>query len=164
MISIYLRKKSLLNYAPCVPLLLRALIIDTRLHAFTLINIRLTHLFLLYIMLLQLKAKVPLFCVCTPINHSPLPALSFLLFFRIKLFYIFIFFLLFQTVGYTIVYTIIFQQHFHIFCSIFINKHSVFTHLTHGQILLEFLQFKHRKFFQTIQYVAIISHKFLIIT
>ena len=120
--------------------------------------------FLLYIMLLQLKAKVPLFCVCTPINHSPLPALSFLLFFRIKLFYIFIFFLLFQTVGYTIVYTIIFQQHFHIFCSIFINKHSVFTHLTHGQILLEFLQFKHRKFFQTIQYVAIISHKFLIIT
>ena len=30
--------------------------------------------FLLYIMLLQLKAKVPLFCVCTPINHSSLPA------------------------------------------------------------------------------------------
>ena len=45
-----------------------------------------------------------------------------------------------------------------------LNKSPIFTHLTHGKILQELFQFKQWNFFLNIQWVIIISHKFLIIT
>ena len=107
-----------------------------------------------------------MFCVCASINHSTPVSLSYLLFYHIKLLCMLFFFLLLYAIGYTIIYTIILQQHFTFSFLFFnkLNKHPMFTHLTHGPILQELLQFKHWHFFKNIQWVAIISHKLLIIT
>ena len=44
------------------------------------------------------------------------------------------------------------------------NKHPIFTHLTHGQLLYKLLNFKHWHIFENIQWLPKISQKFLIIT
>ena len=53
-------------------------------------------------------------------------SLSSLLFYHIKLFYGLhaFFILLFPAIGYTAIYTIILQQHFQIFCSVFLLKYT----------------------------------------
>ena len=101
-------KRRLLN---CAPSRLRALAIsDKRLRAYvsypSLIRTlcacaplsssisALGAFFLSCVVLFQLKGKIPMFCVCAPINHSHLP-LSSLLFCHIKLFYMLLVFVLF---------------------------------------------------------------------
>ena len=91
------------------------------------------------------------------------PSLYSLLFHHRKMFYM-LFILIYW---YTIIHTIILQQHFHIFCYMVfkkLNKHPIFTHLTHGQLLYKLLNFKHWHIFENIQWLPKISQKFLIIT
>ena len=86
-----------------------------RLRAFTLINKRLTRLYLVLYWLLQLKIKVPMFCMRAPINHLPLASL---LPFRIYAFFI----ILLHFIGFTVIYTITLQQYFLISFPAFLLK------------------------------------------
>ena len=69
------------SYAPSLSLI-------RTLRAFTLINNRITRLFLSCVVFFQLKGKVPMFCVCAPVNQRP-TSLSSLLFYHIKLLHVF---------------------------------------------------------------------------
>ena len=80
-ISIYLM--SLLSCAPCAPTPLRALrIINTRFTRLYPNEFALRDFVLSCVVLLQLKCKVPMFCMCAAINHST-PSLSPFFYFTI---------------------------------------------------------------------------------
>ena len=78
----------------------------TRLRALTLINRHFTYLCLV-LCCVAITERWGMFCVFTPVNHSPL--LSFVL--PYKTVCMFFYFFLFEAIGYTIIYTIILQQH-----------------------------------------------------
>ena len=93
------------------------------------------------VVLLQLKGKVAMFCVCAPINQSPPVSLSSLI-------------LRYKAVLHALFHSFFLSHCLHCYlytaitCVLFffwnkLDKHPIFTHLTHGQILYEFLQFKH---------------------
>ena len=156
-------KRSLLNCAPCAPVpprltyywyasyvpaclhahaLSLSLIRALRIYAPLTSSISALRLFFLCcVVIFQLKGKVPMFCVCFSINHSSPVSLSSLLFYHIKLLYMF-FFLLFTLSHWLHHYL---HNYFattfsnFLFCFPFkineLNKYSIFTHVTHGQIL-----------------------------
>ena len=94
------------------------------------------------------------------------PRLSSHLFYHIKLFYIHFFWYFKPLVTPLFIQFICNVFTFSVLFSFWnkLDKYSIFTYLLHGQILQELLQFKHWNFLKNIQWVAIISHKFIIIT
>ena len=120
-----LHKWSLLN---CAPSRLRTLpIIDTpltrllhHLYAPLLLSIStLIPFFLCRVVLFQLKDEVPMFCVCASINHSPPVSLFSLLFYRIKLFYMFFSSFYFKPLVTPLFIQLFCNNIFTFFCSVF---------------------------------------------
>ena len=130
-------KINLLNCAPCVPLRLRILpIIYTRLTRLFHIYyapcaLLLSSFFLFCVVLFQLRGKMPLFCVCAPINHSyPVSFRIYVLPYKAFLYVFFCFFYFKPLV--TPLFRQLFYSNIFIFSVLFFNKHPIFTHLTHG--------------------------------
>ena len=144
----------------------------THLCIFTLINRHLTCLFLVLCCFKWMIRYQCFACVLRlTIHPSPPPAsrLSPLFYFTIEkcftcLFSCFYFnplvhYYLYNYFGTTFSYFLL--------CFVFfkkLNKHPIFTHLTHGQMLHKLLTFKHWHIFKNMQWLTKIRYKFLIIT